>query len=670
MKKINNFVYGTQYYRAPTPLPDEWEYDMKEMEKAGLDTIQLRVQWRNNEPAEGKYFFDDTDRLFELAQKHDKKIIFKFLMENAPDYVFHKYRGTREDMHGNPLPPGGHGAFYVGGWLPCFDNPEVISKSIEFVNVFANRYKNAENLILWNIWNEPRSRPIQECGCDHSRHAYRKWLKNEFKDIDSLNSKFGKKWESFETIDPPGLPQDYAELYLWRLWAMDAVNARLKFMYDTVKKIDQSRPVISHVGACSVIQDAAGDSSDDFTNAKSMDFYGTSLPTAPHFNNIMDESYPFMICDWLRSVSEYYWVYELYPDWGNWSRKISVDDYKLKVFASLACGAKGILYWQYRAERLGSENNLAGLVNIDGSFKEISYESGKIKQFISENEDFLKKAKATHEGIGILYSLKSDLINRVENTGRDRFNFDLSSGFPYEYKKSIHGIYSLFRELGYSTKFVDSRNLSDSLQDLRLLYVPEAFILEDSEIQKIIEFSRKGGIVIAEEGIGLRKSNTWLNYPWPAKSFRELFGAEIIQRTSAGRAEKEYFLKDGLKILSGEYVSYLKNTDSETLASWESGAAAIVKRENSILLGTSLGSSFHDNYNENYDAAFKLMESILSIFNISPERERLPRGVYLRELTVGDNKMIIAFNRSDNAIKIELDGKAIELSPKQIMAIK
>ena len=72
MKITDQFVYGTQYYRAPTPLPEEWAVDLERMSDAGLDTIQIRVQWHWNERCEGEYCFDDVDKLFDLAQKYKK----------------------------------------------------------------------------------------------------------------------------------------------------------------------------------------------------------------------------------------------------------------------------------------------------------------------------------------------------------------------------------------------------------------------------------------------------------------------------------------------------------------------------------------------------------------------------------------------------------------------
>jgi len=72
-KKPDFLTYGTQFYRAPTPLPDEWEPDIKQMVEWDMESLQLRVQWRWNEPVEGQYRFDDIDAFFELAAKRVSK---------------------------------------------------------------------------------------------------------------------------------------------------------------------------------------------------------------------------------------------------------------------------------------------------------------------------------------------------------------------------------------------------------------------------------------------------------------------------------------------------------------------------------------------------------------------------------------------------------------------
>ncbi|MBN2641332.1 MAG: beta-galactosidase, partial [Victivallales bacterium] len=583
----NEFTYATQYYRPPTPLPDEWENDIDRMHSlTGVDTFQLRVQWRWHEPREGEYVFDDLDELFELAARYGRKVLFKFLLENAPDYIYHRYGGTRRDMNGTAMRPLAHGAYYCGGWLPCFDNPDVLRKAGEFVRVMVERYKDRPELLLWNVWNEPIARPIGECGCTHSVAAYRDWLRRSYGDIGSLNNFLGKRWESFETVEPPASPTDYAELFMWRQWALEAVTERVRFVYDIVKGLDSTRPVITHVGGCSILQDVAGGGSDDVSNAKAVDFYGCSLPTATVLGNPINDCWPALQCDWLRSVSPYYWVYELYPDWGAWHPRVRIGDYKTKVLSSLACGAKGIVYWQYRAERLGMENNLSGLVNIDGSPKAVSNESVKIAGLIREHSDFLMSSRVKTSSIALVYSLKSDLISRVENTGSGGM-WDFSLRNPdgsYLYKKALCGAYALFRELGYTVEWLDSRALAKRAQDFELIYLPEYFMPEAGESQALQQFAKNGGKLIAEEGVGLRQANTWVNGSWPAEPFRDMFGVKIDDR-ALGSFKPERLMLNNTEIIPGtdNFISSLIPEKGEVIGTWSDSSPAVVKNNNCIL---------------------------------------------------------------------------------------
>ena len=68
---------GIQYYRAPTPPPDEWEDDLRRIRELGFDFIQLRSQWRRHEKARRQYDWTDTDRLMDLAHENGLKVAFK-----------------------------------------------------------------------------------------------------------------------------------------------------------------------------------------------------------------------------------------------------------------------------------------------------------------------------------------------------------------------------------------------------------------------------------------------------------------------------------------------------------------------------------------------------------------------------------------------------------------
>ena len=668
----DTFVYGTQYYRAPTPTPDEWESDLRNMTAMGLDVIQLRAQWRWNEPADGHFDFSDLDALFDLAAKHGKRVILKFLMETAPDYVFHQYEGYRQDMHGQRLRPGAMGSFYVGGWLPCFDNPKVVEKAARFVRVVTERYRDRRSLLLWNIWNEPRSRPVEECGCPFSIEAYRRWLQERYGTIDRLNTVFGKRWESFSTIEPPSMPLDYAEFFLWRRWALTAVTERLRFMYDVVHSVDPTRPIVSHVGICSVLQDVAADGSDDVANAAAVDFYGTSLPTEQHFDNAIDESCPSLICDRLRGVSPYFWIYELYPDWGGWLRPISRTDFTFKVWTTIACGSKGILFWQYRAERVGNENDLAGLTHIDGSPKPITPDVTRIGAFVKEHQAFLIESEVEEDGIGILYSTDSDLINRVENTGGERFwDFSLTGAPAYLYKKALIGCHALFRDLGYTVRWLDVHTLEQALAKVSLIYIPEAFMVGRETMDTLIRFTENGGKIIAEEGFGLRRENTWLRSRWPMDSAAELFGVRIEERVAATHAS-DRMNAGGAVVPAAGFISYLQTrAGAETFATWQDGrAATVLNNDSTCFIGTCVGATYYDSDDTARKDCVAFVSDILKRLNMEPSPWMNCRGLYFRRLRCGEEVMVFVFNRNRDHVAFRLDvGAGIQiLTPDTVHA--
>ena len=58
---FNEILYGTQYYRSPTPLKEEWEGDLANLQNYSLNVFQIRINWRNNERKRGEYDFADVE---------------------------------------------------------------------------------------------------------------------------------------------------------------------------------------------------------------------------------------------------------------------------------------------------------------------------------------------------------------------------------------------------------------------------------------------------------------------------------------------------------------------------------------------------------------------------------------------------------------------------------
>ena len=74
MNQRTPFIFGAQYYRAPTPEPECWAGDLRRMAEMGFNAVRYWVQWRwshrqtgNLPSGPGHYVFDDLDVLMDLA---------------------------------------------------------------------------------------------------------------------------------------------------------------------------------------------------------------------------------------------------------------------------------------------------------------------------------------------------------------------------------------------------------------------------------------------------------------------------------------------------------------------------------------------------------------------------------------------------------------------------
>jgi len=63
MPRPDGFHLCVQYYRQPTPPPEEWEDDLKHIKSLGFTAVQLRPQWAWHEVEEGVFRWEDIDRL-------------------------------------------------------------------------------------------------------------------------------------------------------------------------------------------------------------------------------------------------------------------------------------------------------------------------------------------------------------------------------------------------------------------------------------------------------------------------------------------------------------------------------------------------------------------------------------------------------------------------------
>ena len=641
------FPYGTQYHRAPTPLSDEWDGDLREIARVGYTHVQYRPQWRWHERLRGRPVWDDLDALFDLAGKHGLRVILKPMLETAPDWVFDELGGTRIGFHGKPITPFASSAYYVGGWWPCFDNPAVREAAAAFVREMVKRYDRHPALWMYNAWNEPRSRPLGSCQCAHSVASYRRWLSERHGSIEELNAFLGKAWTSYDSLYPPCFHADYAEMFLWRKWAAWAIADHVRLVADAIRSVAPNAFVMVHVGTSSVVQDPACDTSDDLLNAWMTDRYGTSVlvshhPQTPTEHDMLD--YQF---DWMRRVDPSYWCHEFYPSTAAWSRPPTARTIARQVWMCLAGGTAAFTYWQYRSERLGTESDGYGLRETDGSPTERGRVCDGIATTMKQHGLRLAGTRRVRARVALLHSRDSDLLLRIQAMHMDKGAADLErENSDYAYKKAIHAAHVLYQGNGECLEWVVP---GDDLTGIRVLHVTAAELIPADTAVWLRHFVTQGGCLVVEFPFACRDDNTWLSLQRPTHGVATLLGCTEARRVVT--VDKD---RDIAKFVCGQQISPrpwridLTLCGGEPIAHWQDGAVAAVRNryENGLVytLGASGSLSFAVRWD---DPAFALYGWILKEAGLTCDAWATHRDVWIKRRRGKDFEVWFVFNVSE-----------------------
>jgi len=637
----NFYPFGTQYHRAPTPLPEEWAGDLKAIAKAGYTHVQYRPQWRWHERIRGECVWDDLDRLFDLAQKQKLRVILKPQLETAPDWVFSDLHGTRIGFYGVPITPFALGACYVGGWWPCFDNPQVVAAAAAFVEKLVGRYRQHPALWFYNAWNEPVSRPMGACQCPHSAESYRRWLRQRFGSIEKLNAYYSKAWTSFGTIEPPSAGDDYVEMFLWRQWAAAAVAEQVRFVTNAIRRVDAKAFVMVHTGLPNVMQDPACFASDDLLNAPVTDRYGTSFWIPLHPVTPLDHATPDFQSDWLRRVDPQYVIHEFYPNHAGWCQPPTPQTLNRHIWMAIAGGCSGFTFWQYRSERLGNETNGHGLRAIDGSPTPRSEVADGIAGVLKKHGARLAGTQRVRAKVALLYSRQDDLLGRIQMMPWGLADYRQVQDNPdYPYKRAIKGAHALYLAAGETVEWVVP---GDDLAGISLLHVTGVEMIDAATAAWLKRFVKRGGKLIVEFPFACRDERTWVSPKRPMHNLQKLLGCSEADRIRMD--QRVNFLSGESIEAKGSWIP-LRLHGGKAIAHWEDGTVAAVQHGNVCTLSVSLSLSFTNRWDDPIRQVWR------QVTGLKPTSD----GLWVRRRRGKGCEIWFVFNVAPQAGKLELPG--------------
>ena len=518
------FVWGAQYYRAPTPEPNYWQADLAKAAAIGMKDLKFWAQWRVSSQVEGEYYFDDLDRLMDLAGERDFRVTINVIYDGLPQWVQRKWPDCLMLLpSGQPVTPYAGAARQTGGWPgPCLNHPGAREARQDFARVCVERYREHPAMFMWDMWNEPEQcaphrSPDEKtltCYCPVCQGLFKEWLADRYGDIERLNQVWGRYYHSFEDIETPISVRCLTNMVDWRLFMLDTVTGESAWRVQLARELDPNHAVYTHV-VPTIGQAGWGFNQitcvDDFALADQVDIFAGTVNRIPVMPVKVTSAAAGKVC----------YNVESHLNSGNTSyhpRPLTLEKLKKEFLMQIGCGIRGFMFWQLHAETIGLESPAWGLLDTGGNPRAAYHSAGKFYEVVGPHFDALMSAPPPQPKVGVLFTAANEI-------------FQWCMGRMGDFGKDVVGWTELLFWNSLPVRYVPASRISDEgLADLEALIVPEAYCMMQAEADAILRWVRAGGLLVTESHLAGYNFTTGRHAgPLPGAGFAEALGVREIE---------------------------------------------------------------------------------------------------------------------------------------------
>lgn len=482
------FIYGTQYFRAPTPAPECWETDLRSIRELGFNAVKFFVQWRWSHRASNRFFFEDLDRLMDLAAAHHLRVTLNFILDVSPLWLFELYPDAKPvDIRGHAIEPYAVGHRQIGGHPgPCYRHPGALVQRKKFIAAAVEHFRGHPALQMWDVWNEPELCFPQRtpdlatlvCYCPSCHSGFQEWLRARYGSLEQLNSVWGRWYDTWGQVEMPRSTGTITDFIDWREFHLDTMAGEAAWRLESVRQLDPHHGRYLHVVPNSYFSAVTCD--DDFAMAENCEVFAATMTGGPTACMHVVSAARGKVC----------YNVESHINHGCTDLHQPVNELPQLLhdhLPQLGMGIKGFLYWQYRAEVLGFEAPAWGLVRTDGTPRPVT---AAVKQFwatLQPQAAALRRAFPLPAEVGVWRSRKNEIFHFCLRGQVRTFNAALEA-----YIQTLY-----WANLPFT--LVNDRMLAaGDLSSLKLLIMPAPYYLAQAEADALDRWVKAGGVLLCE----------------------------------------------------------------------------------------------------------------------------------------------------------------------------
>ncbi|MEH1058767.1 beta-galactosidase [Micromonospora sp. CPCC 206171] len=629
----DGIFYGADY--NPEQWPEEvWAEDVALMRRAGVDLVSVGIfSWALLEPTPGRYDFGWLDRALDVLHDGGINVDLATATASPPPWLAHRHPETLpRTADGTVLWPGGRQAY-------CPSSPIFRERSLALVEAVAGRYAEHPAVVMWHISNELGCHNVH-CYCDVSAEAFRRWLRERYGDVDTLNAAWGttfwsQRYGDWAEINPPRSAPTFAnptqQLDFLR-FSSDEQRAQLRAEREVLARLVR-QPVTTNfmIGTGIKYLDYHSWASD--VDVVSNDHYLTAADPLSHLGLAL-------AADHTRGVAggDPWLLMEHSTSAVNWQpRNIAKTPGQLRrnSLAHVARGADGVLFFQWRASRAGAEKFHSALVPHAGPdtkvFREVC-QLGADRKALAE-----VRGSRVDAQVAILFDWEAWWGAEL----------DSHPSVDVSYVDRLQALYGALWRAGVTTDVVHP---SADLSGYQLVLVPTLYLVRDADAEALRRYVDGGGTALVTYFSGIVDEHDHIRLGGYPGAFRDLLGV---------RTEEFFPLREGERVRLDDgatadvWTEWLHPEGAEVLASYADGplpgVAAVTRhrvgRGTAWYVGTRLDEAATD----------RLVARLLAEAGARPP-VAAPTGVEVVRRRDGDRSWLFVVNHTDAEVRLDVTG--------------
>ncbi|WP_282559195.1 beta-galactosidase [Paenibacillus sedimenti] len=650
--KVPRMLHGGDYN------PDQWlaypeilQEDIRLMKLSECNVMSVGIfSWMSLEPEEGKFTFEWMDQLIDRFAANG---IYAFLATPSgarPAWMSAKYpevlrvaSNRVRNLHG----------FRHNH---CYTSPVYREKVAMMNRKLAERYGNHPAVIGWHISNEFGG----DCHCPYCQEAFRVWLQNKYKTLDSLNhawwttfwSHTYTDWSQIESPAPHGETQVHAQNLDWKRFVTDQTVDFCRHEMEPLRELTPSLPITTN------FMEVAGFSGLNYWKfAELLDFISwDSYPTWHDADNEHDQAaWIGFNHDMFRSIKggKPFLLMESTPSLTNWQAVSKLKRPGMHLLSSIqavAHGSDSVQYFQWRKSRGSSEKFHGAVIDHAG------HEHTRVFRDVTEVGQALSKLD---EIVGTSVKPQVAIIFDTEN----RWAVKDSQGprnIGVKYEETLRKHHKPFWDMGVSVDIID---MDCDFSAYKLLVAPMLYLVRPGVGERIERFVENGGTLVCTYWSGIVDENDLCflgGFPGPLRKTLGIWSEELEglhDRDVNGALMKD----DNALALKGEYEIHelcdlIHLEGAEALAEYKSDFYA----GRPVLTVNKLGKG------KAYYIAARIKEPFYHDLYRTLIKEagvtrvldtNLPAGVTAQLRTDGIHDFVFLLNFTDQEQKVSLDEK-------------